>query len=304
MALIDSESPAALGRDPSPSPASWIRRVAAVLLDTALLSLLAFLTSNASGSGLIIPTFSSEPASNDVGSALWLIAGLIVLLVMQSLTGATPGKRIVGIVVVDDRALRPVGVWRTAVRWLAHLTDAILMIGYLRPLWHQERRTFADSLCATLVVVDARPERSRVVTVGAIVACSVAVLFHLAPTDGTGADYTMRCESGPHRAEASVTEVAFTRTMLGITRSWSEAQNAQFTWESPNDTADQPNFVVTFFSADGSERTSVSSNSVGGGDVVTVSGTEIQALGDDWTWTAQWTNSSGPVAECRAKDRL
>jgi Mce-associated membrane protein len=46
---------------------------------------------------------------------------------------------------------------RTLLRLVAHVLDGILMIGYLRPLWNLERKTFADSLAGTVVLRTDRP---------------------------------------------------------------------------------------------------------------------------------------------------
>lgn len=54
---------------------------------------------------------------------------------------------------------------RTVLRSLAHLLDGILLVGYLRPLWHAERRTFADSILGT-VVLRTRTVRSNLALEG------------------------------------------------------------------------------------------------------------------------------------------
>lgn len=156
-----------------PRYASWGRRVVAALLDTAVLGGVAWYV----GGGAYVPP-SLQPTSGDVdsGAASWvtspvLVSAFLLVLVLQGVTGQTPGRRVVGIAVVRAPSDGPVGgapgVLRSLGRWLAHVLDAILLIGYLRPLWHAERRTFADSIVGTAVVHRApgTDPRARVATV-------------------------------------------------------------------------------------------------------------------------------------------
>ncbi|MBU4335828.1 MAG: RDD family protein, partial [Actinobacteria bacterium] len=87
----------------------------------------------------------------------WIVAVFVVAVAMQAYGGATPGKLVAGIAVVGEDDARPLGLVRTLLRWAAHLVDAILLIGYLRPLWHPKRKTFADSIVGSVVLVTRRP---------------------------------------------------------------------------------------------------------------------------------------------------
>ncbi len=85
---------------------------------------------------------------------------------------------------------------------MAHILDALLYIGFLRPLWHPQRRTFADSLCSTVVLRRVRPPvpflgpgtalgsptPSRVVTGAATVLAVGSAVFILGPTTHSGVD--------------------------------------------------------------------------------------------------------------------
>lgn len=152
----------------TPTYATWGERVIAAVLDNAILAGVTWL---ALGAGIAQPTLTpglwldahSEQGSLTDWKILVPIGALVILLVLQATTGWTPGKLVVGIRVVrDDPAGRtePAGLWRTGARWVLHVLDAILLIGYLRPLWHQQRQTFADGIAHT-VVVRALPELSR-----------------------------------------------------------------------------------------------------------------------------------------------
>ena len=139
--------------------ASWTSRVLATVVDGLVLGGLFFLVAGAPhGSDtflLPVPVFGSDAVS--LAGTSWatravLLVVVLLLVLAQAYGGASPGKRIVGIAVVDDQTGRPVGLALTLLRSLAHLLDAILLIGYLRPIWHVERRTFADSVTGTVVL--------------------------------------------------------------------------------------------------------------------------------------------------------
>ena len=169
-----------------PGVASWGRRVVAALLDTAVLGAVAWFA----GGGRIAvpslqPTFDSGPETDLLPwtSSGAVVGAVVLMLALQGLTGQTPGRRVVGIQVVrapaDGPAGGPPGVLRSVVRCWAHLLDAILLIGYLRPLWHPEGRTFADGLLGTVVV--RRPPRAdgrgRPVTVAAWLVVAMGLGF-------------------------------------------------------------------------------------------------------------------------------
>ena len=91
------------------------------------------------------------------------VAGLGVLVIAvfvlwntlfrQGTTGQSLGKWALGIRLVGERSGAPIGVGRALVRQIAHLLDALpLYVGYLWPLWDERRQTFADKVCATIVV--------------------------------------------------------------------------------------------------------------------------------------------------------
>jgi len=152
--------------------ASWTARVVATVLDGLAFSGLGYLVAGPALDVDVIPpvTFGTDTSSmSDVapGARAFLVAVVVLVLLLQGYGGATPGKRVVGIAVVDDQTGRPVGLVRTVLRSFAHLLDAILLIGYLRPLWNAERRTFADSIVGT-VVLRTRTVRSNLALEGLV----------------------------------------------------------------------------------------------------------------------------------------
>jgi uncharacterized RDD family membrane protein YckC len=71
----------------------------------------------------------------------------------QGRTGQSLGKSALGIRLVRAGTEEPVGVGRAVGRQVAHLLDGLpLGLGYLWPLWDEQRQTFADKVCSTLVV--------------------------------------------------------------------------------------------------------------------------------------------------------
>lgn len=211
-----------LGPDPAHPPyASWGRRVLGYLLDAAIVSAVTFLAVGPGGTPALLPGFSTSSGVDRtvvVTDSGWLVATALALALLQAYAGWTPGKRTVGIVVVRDETGRPAGLVTTVLRWLAHVLDAILFIGFLRPLWNAQRKTFADSLLRTVVVLSADapaphpwvaavrarlrspatvpdggprrggPTSSTVVTAGATLVCVTASAFALTPATVEGGD--------------------------------------------------------------------------------------------------------------------
>ncbi len=182
-----------------PPYANWGRRVVAALLDGAVLAGATWLVlGSGSGAPSLTPVPDSSPAHQGISwvSSPVLVALVVVLLALQGYTGATPGKRVVGIAVVRASTGRPVGLVTSALRVVAHLLDAIFLIGYLRPLWDAQCRTFADSLLGTVVLQTrdtpphpwfarrARPTGagSVLVTAGSVAVCALGVGFSTTTT--------------------------------------------------------------------------------------------------------------------------
>lgn len=205
--------PALPGLGPAPTReeyASWSRRIVASLLDTAIVATVLFLAVGPAYEVAWLPGISFGVTTSTVvpGGTWWALGTSAALFALQGWTGATPGKRTVGIVVVHDTTGRPAGLIRTVLRHLAHLLDAILYIGFLRPLWHAQRRTFADSVCSTVVLRRVRspvpflgpgtglggPTPSRTVTSAATVLSVGSAVFVLGPATYTGGDvWTATC---------------------------------------------------------------------------------------------------------------
>lgn len=129
----------------------WGRRVAATLTDSALLLL------------ALAPVLALAALATPVSDALTyvvLVVGYIAViafgiaqLVRQGRRGATWGKQLVGLRLVNERTGQPIGVALSLVRPFAHMLDALpLYVGYLWPLFDRKRQTFCDKAMSTLVL--------------------------------------------------------------------------------------------------------------------------------------------------------
>lgn len=90
-----------------------------------------------------------------VGSVLALGALLLTVAnrhVLAGRTGQSAGKRLTGIWLVHRTTGRPIGTLDAFVRDLLHVLDGLGGVGYLWPLWDEERKTLADKVAETVVV--------------------------------------------------------------------------------------------------------------------------------------------------------
>ncbi len=133
-----------------PLLASYGQRVGGFLIDVgipggllAVVLILALATRNVVVIGLVYP-----------GAAL---VGLAFLAwnsgYRQGRSGQSLGKSVLGTRLVSVSTGEPVGFGRAFARQVAHLLNGLpLGLGYLWPLWDEQRQTFADKVCSTLVV--------------------------------------------------------------------------------------------------------------------------------------------------------
>lgn len=91
--------------------------------------------------------------------ALSLVSNLAYFTLQErSRAGATLGKRVARVVVVDQRTFGRVSTRQALVRTLAKYLSALpLFVGYLAMVWDPQRRTWHDRLAGTAVI--RRPTR-------------------------------------------------------------------------------------------------------------------------------------------------
>lgn len=150
-----------------PRCAGAVRRTLATLLDMACFGLLT--------AALAIPLWRSldpllppAPTYDQVVAAvtdrewllhaagilgIWIAAWYAYFVVGWGLVGATPGKAILGLRVVDHRRRFPVGAGRALLRLAAYSVSAVTLgLGHLLVLLRRDRRALHDILAGTRVV--------------------------------------------------------------------------------------------------------------------------------------------------------
>ena len=309
--------------------ASWGKRVAAAVLDSAIgagTTFLAFgdpsITLPFVGTSFSQAGAQSVPTTSWTDSG-WVITAVLLMIVMQAYLGVTPGKLVMGIAVVGDLDARPIGLVRTTVRWLLHILDSILFIGYLRPLWNPQHKTFADSIMATVVLDTRRPRRHRWFAPGddswvdperplweapsgprwwsgataiAAVACAVGVAFSFGTASGSG-PVVISCgmtapDNGPLGLTGGTLSVGnMTTTRLGVTRRASgPGAQIRATWEWSALPSDSGGFTLraSFSRADGTgSRHYDFASTDGAAQQATFSLPDdtLKGFGDSWIWT-------------------
>lgn len=94
---------------------------------------------------------------------LYWMLGLGFLVWQSALRGATGqslGQRLLGIATVDEDTGCPVGPARSLVRTALHVVDAVPgFFGYIRPVFHYNRQTIADTISRSVVVMRVAAEK-------------------------------------------------------------------------------------------------------------------------------------------------
>jgi Mce-associated membrane protein len=315
---------------PGPVFASWSKRVAAAVLDGAIGAATAFLafgdlpvTVPFIGAAFQPTGVQGVPSTSWTDSG-WVISAVLLVIVMQAYLGVTPGKIVMGIAVVHDGDARPIGLVRTMVRWLLHILDSILLIGYLRPLWNAQRKTFADSIVATVVLDTRRPRRHRwfapggdslvdpgpprsweaplgprwwsAATAICAVACAAGVLFSFSTSSGSG-PVVISCgmtalDNGPlGLTGGTLSSGNMTTTRLGVTRRAS-GPGAQITatweWSALLPATRDIMLRASFARADGTGARHydyAAPDAATQESTISLPGDSLKGLGDSWTWT-------------------
>jgi uncharacterized RDD family membrane protein YckC len=148
--------PPQYGWQPLPPLAHWGLRVGAYLLDALLLV-----------PGYVVAAVGAAMSNNGGGAVaavgdVLIVIGYVAIfgvaiwnqIFRQGRTGWSLGKKVVGIRLLSEQSMQPIGPGLTFVRYLAHFLDALpCYIGYLWPLWDAKKQTFADKIMSTVVVV-------------------------------------------------------------------------------------------------------------------------------------------------------
>jgi uncharacterized RDD family membrane protein YckC len=133
-----------------PALATYGQRVAGFLIDVGI------------PAGILFVVLIASLTTRDLAVVMAVAVAVVVVLVAfvlwnsgyrQGRSGQSIGKRLLGVRLVAAASGEPVGFGRAVGRQVAHLLDWLpLWLGYFWPLWDEQRQTFADKVCATLVV--------------------------------------------------------------------------------------------------------------------------------------------------------
>lgn len=319
-----------------PVLASWLRRVVAAILDGSILGGATWIVLGPGGSApSLTPMFQIDASGGlDVVAWLsspWLVGLLVAMLALQGWTGATPGKRVAGVAVVRASDGLPVGLLASALRVVAHVLDAILLIGYLRPIWNDQKQTFADSIVGTLAVQTREPPahpwfarfrrepspwRSAVVNVAAIVLCALGVAFSASQTvTGSVQTSEVPCVEEVQTATASVEgsrEVAsYVDQRMWLTRPSTDLSQTRlsigWTWYD-TDLMSVDRLVATdILDADGHVVTEIEQvlgdRSVAVLDAVTIDAADLENAGRGWTVESRLVSDGVIVASCTVSEQ-
>ncbi len=147
----------------------WSTRVAAFLIDFVPLNILFVLPYL-----MVLINDGAECAADLLGEnvgycrdeqfALFVIVLLIAwplaaiyfflnLCYRQGETGQSIGKSVMKFKLISAKTGQPIGFWLSFLRQLAHYVDQLIcFIGYLWPLWDDQRQTIADKIMNTVCV--------------------------------------------------------------------------------------------------------------------------------------------------------
>ncbi len=144
-------APTGYGAPGRPPLAEWGTRVAAFLIDLAIVF------------GIIIVAVILAAILGSVSSTLGVLVGIAGYLgafgfffwqlVVQGQTGQTIGKKQMKIKLLREQDGQVVGAGLSIGRYFVHIVDSLpLYLGYLWPLWDAKKQTFADKILQTVVV--------------------------------------------------------------------------------------------------------------------------------------------------------
>ena len=131
--------------------ASWGQRVGAYLLNAVFLIVFFIVVTILAGIlGAVADGLGTLVAI--VGN----LAGVALALYFywrDGETGASPGKRVLGLRTVKTETGQPIGGGMGIVRAIAHIVDQIpCYLGFLWPLWDDKKQTWGDKVASSVVV--------------------------------------------------------------------------------------------------------------------------------------------------------
>ena len=101
--------------------------------------------------GFVVVAVAIDPG---VAYALYLLANVAYFTYFEgSPAGQTPGKKAIGIRVIDFNTGGSIGMGRAFIRWIGkQISGLFLLLGYLWMLWDKEKQTWHDKMANSVVV--------------------------------------------------------------------------------------------------------------------------------------------------------
>lgn len=138
--------------------AGFWRRVAAVILDGLLLSVVTVPLTLALGEG---DTYAEAARSSAGSSISTVVTWLYYALMESSAKQATLGKMALGIIVTDLEGRR-IGFGRATGRYFAKILSALILgIGFLMAAFTERKQGLHDMIAGTLVVMGKAPSQAE-----------------------------------------------------------------------------------------------------------------------------------------------
>ncbi|MCA9753810.1 MAG: RDD family protein [Gemmatimonadetes bacterium] len=131
--------------------ASFGRRLGAHLLDGIILNLVVIAC--ALPFGVLSAMSGGDPGAGSlIGGAIGFVLPLVYFLWFWSKSGATPGKKLLGIQIVGPDGGPPTAV-QSLIRYLGYIPSSLFFcLGFLWMIWDGEKRTWHDMMAGTRVV--------------------------------------------------------------------------------------------------------------------------------------------------------
>ena len=141
--------------DASRERSGFWRRFAAVFVDGVILGTAGGLVGKAFGQDVFAYEDGTISYAIDGAAAAWLLAiNLAYYIVLEGgSAGATIGKRVMGIRIVDVTSGDRIGFGSAALRWVGRFVSLVpLLLGYFWMLWDDQKQTWHDKFAHAVVV--------------------------------------------------------------------------------------------------------------------------------------------------------
>lgn len=127
------------------APAGFFRRLLAQIIDGVLAFLVGLGVSFVAGGPL-------DPTGGMVMSLTLLVVGVLLHVGGWVMGGASPGKKLLGLVVCDDKGRQGLSLGKALLRYVGYFVSSLpLCAGYLIALFHPQKKALHDLIAGTVV---------------------------------------------------------------------------------------------------------------------------------------------------------